>query len=111
MNNFFIKEYAVRGLQETIGSESKFWMSFDALKYKLFANSSFTNHDFNGGEEELFIKLLNKSSLIGAYISAMQIIVQEELEWDKILDALNKFHKAFQLVDDYEDLIEDAKND
>lgn len=109
--NFFIKEYAVRGLQETIGSESKFWMSFDALKYKLFANSSFTNHDFNGGEEELFIKLLNKSSLIGAYISAMQIIVQEELEWDKILDTLNKFHKAFQLVDDYEDLIEDAKND
>lgn len=109
--NFFIKEYAVRGLQETIGREPKFWAIFDTLKYKLFENSNITNHELNCGEEELLTKLLNKSSLIGAYISAMQIIVHEDLEWDKIFDALNKFHKAFQLIDDYEDLIEDANSD
>lgn len=108
---FFIKEHAIRGLQKTLGDNSNFWTSFDALKMRLFAYSKSTNQEFKGDEEELLSHLLKKSSLIEAYIISMKIIVHEELKWDLIQKALIKFHIAFQLVDDYEDMYEDAKID
>ncbi len=108
---YFIKEHAIRGIQRILGDETHFWKSFDNLKQRLFEYSKAKNHDFHGDKEELLGHLLNKSRLIEAYVTSMQIIVREELEWDKILSALNKFHTAFQLVDDYEDLNEDIITD
>ena len=108
---YFIKEHAIRGLQRILGDETYFWKSFDNLKKRLFEYSKAKNHEFHGDKEELLGHLLNKSRLIEAYVTSMQVIVREDLEWDKILSALNKFHTAFQLVDDYEDLNDDVITD
>ena len=108
---YFIKEEAVRGLQRTLGDDTNFWTSFNALKFRLFTYSKTTNHEYTGSEKELLTHLLNKSSLIESYITAMKAIIKEEMNWDGVLLALNKFHLGFQLVDDYEDLNEDVQTD
>lgn len=40
----------------------------------------------------------------------MKLIVQEQIDWDNILESLKSFHIAFQLLDDYEDLKEDIRS-
>jgi|GEM_PF-1333905 hypothetical protein len=100
---FYVKEYAVRGLQKLIGDAS-FWETFDGLKAELFRNSSYTNDSFNGNDDNLLNTLLSKSALAKAYTLSLRTIIDEPFEWERMDAALEAFHTAFQLYDDYEDL-------
>lgn len=107
---FFIKEYAVRGLQKIVGTYD-FWDNMDTYKKELFVCSKYTNHSFSGNEEELLDILVGKSSLVKAYPEAMRHIIGDTTDWKQLNKSLYDFHVAFQILDDYEDLIQDAKSD
>lgn len=106
---FFIKEYSIKKLQSLLGDNREFWDVFQSLKRTLFFSSSVTNIDFCGDENQLKEILINKSSLIKLYVVSMKLIVSEEIDWAGVSKALETFHVAFQMLDDYEDLKEDFK--
>lgn len=107
---FFIKEYAVRGLEKIVGSK-EFWDNIDTYKRDLFCCSKFTNKSFEGNDKQLIDVLVGKSALIKSYPEAMQRIMGDTIDWKSLNKALYDFHVAFQILDDYEDLVQDAESD
>lgn len=106
---FEIKEYAIRGLSLLYQNNPTFWNRFEELKDKMFA-SSFQPDDQYLDEDSLIELLSEKSVLSHLYIVAMQILTKADINWDKIKKAIDAFHKGFQLLDDYEDFVEDYQN-
>lgn len=106
---FEIKEYAIRGLSALFRDNPTFWNNFEDLKAKMFA-SSFQLGDYNQDEDSLIELLSEKSVLSHLYIVAMQILTNADVCWSDIKNAIDNFHKGFQLLDDYEDFIEDYQN-
>lgn len=107
---FEIKEYAIRGLSLLYQDNPTFWNSFEELKGKMFA-SSFQPDDLHLDEDSLIELLSEKSILSHLYIVAMQILTKADINWDNINKAIDAFHKGLQLLDDYEDFVEDYQND
>jgi len=106
---FEIKEYAIRGLSALFQNNPTFWNIFENLKAKMFA-SSFQSDDYHQDEDSLIELLCEKSILSHLYIVALQILTDANIRWSDIKNAIDNFHKGFQLLDDYEDFIEDYQN-
>lgn len=104
---FFVKEEAIKKLQNLFFNNTIFWKTFQSLKCLVFSASQWRSKGFDGDDEKLLTILLNKSALVKLYVVSMKLIVQEQIDWDNILESLKSFHIAFQLLDDYEDLRED----
>lgn len=107
---FFVKEEAIKKLQNLFFNNTLFWKTFQSLKCLVFSASQCRCKDFEGDNEKLLTILLNKSALVKLYVVSMKLIVQEQIDWDNILESLKSFHIAFQLLDDYEDLKEDIRS-
>ena len=107
---FFVKEEAIKKLQNLFLNNTLFWKTFQSLKCLVFSASQCRCKDFEGDNEKLLTILLNKSALVKLYVVSMKLIVQEQIDWDNILESLKSFHIAFQLLDDYEDLKEDIRS-
>jgi len=107
---FEIKEYAIRGLSLLYQDNPTFWDRFEELKGKMFASSF--QLDYQQMNEDSLIELLSEKSVLShLYIVAMQILTKADINWEKIKKAIDAFHKGFQLLDDYEDYVEDYQND
>lgn len=104
---FFVKEEAIKKLQNLFFNNTLFWKTFQSLKCLVFSASQWRSKGFDGDNKKLLTILLNKSALVKLYVVSMKLIVQEQIDWDNILESLKYFHIAFQLLDDYEDLRED----
>lgn len=108
--SFFVKEEAIKKLQDLFGNNTHFWDAFQSLKRLSFLASKLRNKEFDGDDERLLTVLQDKSALVKLYVVSMKAIVQEQIDWDNILESLKHFHIAFQLLDDYEDLKEDVRS-
>ena len=105
--SFFVREEAIKKLQNQFGNNTLFWGTFQSLKRLSFLASKLRNKEFDGDDERLLTVLQDKSALVKLYVVSIKVIVQEQIDWDNILVSLKHFHIAFQLLDDYEDLKED----
>lgn len=106
---FKVHEYVFKTLAHLYPADSGFWREFDKLK------TTFLNAEDNKAtESNLLNLLLRKSSLSEAYIFAFKYLMSDKDKncnalqiLNKFSEAMNNFHVAFQLYDDYNDLKED----
>lgn len=103
---FYVNEYAIRGLSDLFSGD-EFWQEFNQLKHTFFASSYIKPTCKN-----LINILTAKSVLAHAYVLASKHLLrgQGNIHYSEIIDALDHFHTGFQLLDDYEDIKEDVKN-